>query len=97
MSTKQVEQMQSNFRILKDWDIKYDNTSEYKGQTSIHPRKQIATIYAWDDESKTPDDFFFHEILHICCREMQRGDWYEKEEILIQDICGITHLNNYEK
>ena len=87
----ELQQLRNKFRLLDNWDIRYVTDSKYKGQVSINTETKRADIYSWVNEEETPEDFLLHELLHIACRESKSadGDWHEKEEVLIQDICSI--------
>jgi hypothetical protein len=83
---------QKDFKILDDWDIVLDGTSDYKGQSSISPVVPMAVIYAWPADSPEPEDFRLHEYLHIALsafRRIPEEGRYDAEEALVQDICRL--------
>ncbi len=93
---EEIKYWQSKFRILEGYIIEYDNKSEYKGQTSLGTKKKCATIYAYGERGRTPKDYIFHEIQHICLAEIRKGKGCskysvrrEKEEKYVQDLCVI--------
>jgi len=92
---EEIDYWKSQFRIISDWKIKYDNGCEYTGQTATGPKIKEATIYSYG-KGRPPKDYVFHEILHVCQAEIQRGEGSEnylirkeKEEKYIQDLCII--------
>jgi len=93
---QKIYRIKRAFRILKDWQIKYNDNVPYQGQCVINSDAQAATIYAWNTKIYAPEaipkDYIFHEILHICQAELcKRHPTYqiarEKEEMYIQDLC----------
>ena len=81
---KIIKELKNKFRVLKNWNIKIDSNSRYKGQTNFNSKTKKAVIYDWENESETPKDFFLHEILHIV---FVASNTRKKEELFIQDLC----------
>ena len=81
------------FRILKDWDIQIVRDTNLQGYISIDMKNKQAIIYSYPE--KDPDDFYFHEVLHIAFGELLSRDRRKKKELikleeeLIQDLCAI--------
>jgi hypothetical protein len=78
---------------MRDLNIRIDyNDDEYKGKCWGAAKTKTAFIYAWG-KGKRPKDYIFHEILHLCQKEIvygrNRKSKREKEEIYIQDLCQI--------
>jgi hypothetical protein len=83
-----VKILVKNFRVLNDWEIEYDDNSNYKGQCCCNLETKCATIYGWGSE-KRPDDYLIHEVLHVAFRSaVAMGK--EGEELFIQDVCHLV-------
>ena len=86
----EIKYWQSKFRILIDWDIKYEESSDYVEQCNVNAEKKTAIIYPGKKS-----DYIYHEILHICqahLRHLWGGDYKiyrEAEEQYVQDLCVI--------
>ncbi len=93
----EIKYWQSKFRILKDWEINYESKTEYKQQCTAVAKTHRATIYAWG-RGRRSKDYIFHEILHICQKEITFYKEYkvrrEKEEMYIQDLCQIMRAHD---
>ena len=70
------------FRVLDDWDIIYDDSTEYENQCTTHPTEKRATIYTCNAD---PGAYFLHEMLHIAIKAARRLG-KEGEELLVQDL-----------
>lgn len=92
-SKQEINNLQKNLRILKDWKFFVDSKSKYKGQICINSDTKIATIYNWPSKENIPEDFYFHEMLHaalVALKKTRGRAKYEAEEQLTQDICAIA-------
>jgi hypothetical protein len=92
-----LKTLQNKIRILGDWEIILTSDSDYKAQVCINSKDKSAEIYDWPTDTgiPMPDDFYFHELLHIANRALRdipkRGTkWLDAEETLVQDICKIV-------
>lgn len=89
---EEIEVYKKHFRILINWDIKFEDDGVYYGQCCAVKETRKAAIYPYDKYIKTPDDYIFHEIIHICMKEIRIGVYKErreKEELYIQDLCKL--------
>ena len=87
---KELYKYKGYFRVLEHWDFVWISGSEYKGQITPNVRTKTAYVYEYGEDE--PDDFIFHEMLHVCLREIRSGtskEQYEKEEMLVQDLCKL--------
>ena len=88
----EINYWQSKFRILRGWQIEYDNTSQYKREVTRAKNKRLATIYGWG-VGHPSKDYIFHEVLHLCQYEIRDAKDYkdrrELEEMYIQDVCKV--------
>jgi len=80
------------FRVLVDWEIEFDDQSEFKGQTGINTATKHAVIYGWDNETKVPKEYILHEIIHIAIRAVEND--IDKDEILVQDLSKMLIINH---
>ena len=84
------------FRILKGWDIRVAQSKTYSGVVHFKGEKG-AIIYDWGPHNK-PDDFEFHEVLHIALKALLKMDkrkikeLRQAEEEVIQDICEVVRI-----
>ena len=90
-SEKNILNLKPNyFRCLNNWEIECPTELEisYRASTTcniaLHGKK--ATIYPWG-EGEEPEDYLFHEQLHLAIKDLMAEYSREKEENLIQDIC----------
>jgi hypothetical protein len=94
-----IKKYQSLFRILEKWKIEYHDDGKYYDQCATHSIKREAWIFPVTVHTDY-DDYVFHEILHICQREIRKGkyaDRREKEELFVQDLCKIMYESkNYK-
>ena len=81
-----MEKEVKKFRILKDWNIKFEKNSIYKGQVNYNPEIKVAVIYDWPNKNR-PKDYYLHEVLHIAFRVAENSR--EKQELFIQDLCKL--------
>ena len=95
-----IDRLKRKFRILKQWQIKYYKaTKNNQACTAISPNKRIAHIYGYGRKD-IPEDYLFHEFLHITFNALLRMDRRKPKEIkqaeenLIQDICTIIFKRN---
>jgi len=93
---EQIRYWKKRFRVLKSWRIYFAPKAKYKGQSALNSEKKTCTIYdldSWGGKKGMPEDYIFHELLHVAWREVQSCKRYkekrEKEEMLVQDICKI--------
>lgn len=86
------------FRGLRDWRIRVDGNSVYKGQVSITLRQKEAVIYDWPDDAQRPADFLLHELLHIAVRRLHSSvrNARDREEEFIQDVCALIERERRE-
>jgi len=91
--SQKLRQIIDQFRLLKDWNIEFDNNSMYKGQCTRNGETKRAVIYGWADNN-IPDDYFFHELLHIMLADLvhtHATQHYkvarQREEEFVQDLC----------
>lgn len=99
---QQIKYWKNKFRTLKDWNIKFDPKSKLKGQVCGNHRDKKAIIYdldGWNGKSGMPKDYIFHEIVHICFKDIMkaRGNHKikrNKEERFVQDLCKIINFRN---
>ena len=91
----EIQYWQSKFRVLKDWVIDFEPDAIYKGQCCHDIKGQKAAIYEWGPNSQEPDDYIFHEILHLAAAAAFKSDSAsyaeerEKEETFVQDVCTV--------
>ena len=89
-----LHQLVRHFRILRGWDIRWARRA-YRGQVTIHPKRNSAAVHPWGAASNEPDDFRVHEVLHCAMRALLRMDrrkvkeLRQAEEELVQDICAM--------
>jgi len=87
-----IKKYQPKFKILKDWEIKFEDDGKYYDQCSFNNKTKKASIYPFCGEDSKLDHYVFHEMLHICQCALRRGttaERREKEELFIQDLCRI--------
>lgn len=103
-----ILEYQNKFRILKDYKITYDNESEYKLQSFVNSELKEAVIYGCDiidndcfmffNEKFKIERYIFHEMIHICMREIMDEKSYKKkrnkEELFVQDLEKIYFERN---
>ena len=80
----------SRFKILADWEIRF--ATERKAKVTTNPDLPRATFFGWPDGTPIPEDFYFHEMLHLALRAYRRipeEENFDVEEQLIRDICQI--------
>ena len=90
-AAKQVKLWKSKFRILKSWRVSVAFKAKYKGQIGFGRGKHV-TFFPWPEDQETPEDFYFHEMLHIAQRALKqtpRRQQHDTEEQLVQDVCQI--------
>ena len=86
----EIKSWQSKFRILADWDIRYEESDEYVEQCGHNAERKTAVIYPGKES-----DYVYHEILHICqahLRHLCGGEYKiyrEAVEQYVQDLCVI--------
>ena len=86
----EIKNLQKLFDLsLKDWKIEYETKSDDKAKVFKNPKLKIATIYSYN--GKRPNDFILHEILHIIIADLLHDYNIEKEEQIIQSICGLVY------
>ena len=84
------------FRILKGWNIGVIQSKTYSGVVHFKGEKKVV-IYDWGLRNR-PDDFEFHEVLHIVLRALLSMDkrkiteLRQAEEEVIQDICEVGRI-----
>ncbi|MCK5615196.1 hypothetical protein KAR91_75735 [Candidatus Pacearchaeota archaeon] len=86
----EINRVQLLFRILDGWKIHWVEEEEYKGHCCINEELKIADVYEYGENE--PEDYIFHEIVHICMKEVNHGIYKErreKEELFVQDLCTI--------
>ena len=76
------------FRCLDGWRITYDPRASLKGQCYVGDKIREAVIYAWGSRTPQPDDYLFHEILHVAYRAARQLG-HDGEEQFVQDLCAI--------
>jgi hypothetical protein len=89
---QEVKGWQDQFAILKDWNVRFNHTSEHKGKVTTNPDLPRATFFPWPEGENTPKDFYLHEILHLALRQYKRtpeSEDFDVEEQLVRDICRI--------
>ena len=88
-----LEQVTSQFRILKDWKIAVEADGEYKGQVHINVIDKVAIICPWELDSEQPKNYILHELLHVCLRaiicNMSISGRRKAEEEFVQDLCSL--------
>ena len=80
------------FRILSDWDIRLIPDADCTDKVIIR-QSRVARICRPSGDA-CPRDYVLHELLHIALTELRYStpeDRGVKEEILIQDICGLVY------
>jgi hypothetical protein len=96
-SQKKIDNIRSQFRILKKWKIAYNKPNEYCAKCVIHPRKGVSIIYGWGRKDREPKDFLMHEVLHSAVRALVRMDKRKSKDLLkaeeefVQDLCKIIY------
>lgn len=93
---EEIRYWKKKFRVLKSWRFYFAPKSIYKGQVHCNSDKRTCTVYdldSWEGENGMPEDYIFHEVLHVAWREVKLRKKYkenrEAEEMLVQDICSI--------
>jgi len=93
----EINKFKKYFTILKDWKIVYNISTEYTGRCYGVAKTKQAEIYPYSStDEKQPLDYIFHEIVHICIKEITYGtnkEKREKEELFIQDLCSFFNKN----
>jgi hypothetical protein len=87
---KLIAEYKQLFRILKDWEIKFEDDNHYYDQCCSNKNKK-AVIYPVSMETNM-SDYVYHELLHICQADLRRGshsERREKEELFVMDLCKI--------
>jgi hypothetical protein len=91
----EIDYWKSKFRILADWEILYDENTDYTGRGHHVAKTKKAAIFPWG-EGEQEEDYIYHEILHICQCHLRylyetAADykiWREAEEKYVQDVCA---------
>lgn len=98
----EIQKWQDTFRVLSDWDIRYEPNETYFGQCCRNGAEKLAVIYSWGNLTPQPDDYILHEMLHIayCAANILRHvpeGCEQGEEMFVQDICKIYRECNGTK
>lgn len=93
---KNISSLKPNyFSCLDKWKIEYPEDTLYRQETTcniaLHGKK--ATIYPWG-EGEEPQDYLFHEQLHLAIKDLMAEYSHDKEETLIQEICKHVSIHN---
>lgn len=96
---RKINKLKKEFRILKDWDIKYVKaTKNNQACVGVIVDKKKAYIYGYGSKD-VPEDYLFHEFLHIVFRahrKLKKRQIYDSEEEIVQDICKIIVQNKWK-
>jgi hypothetical protein len=88
-----IQFWQSQFRILKNWDIEYKEDSETESECLIYPHLKKAYIHKYNmfvkGELCTIELYIKHEILHIAISMMKSDETGFLEETFVQDLCKL--------
>jgi hypothetical protein len=90
---KIINYWKRKFRILEDWKINYAPKAPYKAQCCHNRKNKSSTIYAWPDGKRIPEDYYFHEVLHVAFAAYRSSKKHDREELLVQDLCVIYGSN----
>ena len=99
---QEANHIASFFRVLDDVNIRVARNKNYAGQTSFSRDGKRATIYLWRGKCM-PDDFIFHEILHIVFNQYKHAmihdymPFREAEEMIVQDLCAFLTFSKNNK
>lgn len=83
----------NHFRIISDWSITLEAhpKGKYTDRVNWNNRTKIANIFPLTKDYDF-ENYIFHEILHVCQAELNRGsikEKREKEEIFVVDLCRL--------
>lgn len=103
----EVSMLQQQLTLINDYDVMLLTPKQaggYEAQSLTYSHLKKVHICPWGDESNNgprPNDYLLHELLHACFaamrdgRDMADGE-YDREELLVQDICAIMVANSGE-
>lgn len=84
--------------ILKGWRVHFEVNSRYKAQCFHSEKKRSSRICDWGKKG-VPEDYVFHEMLHICLKVLRMKKWRERCELeeklvsyLSHHICGLGKI-----
>jgi hypothetical protein len=96
---KEIKFWKKHFKILKNWKIYYQSGGKHQAQclTLVETKKALICSFG---KKKMPEDYIFHEMLHIAIKASRLNDdkinykiRSKNEEQLVRDLSRILVRN----